>query len=63
MLVPLGLGVVLAVGVGAPAALADEVDIVTDQITIYVTIDQFDPCAVGAGAYAWARQRRVAAHS
>ncbi len=48
VLVPLGLGVLFAVGLGAPAALADDPQFGDGEVTITVTIDEFDPCAVGA---------------
>jgi hypothetical protein len=47
VLASLGLGLMVALGVGAPMAAADD-EYGDDTVTITVTIDEFDPCAVGA---------------
>ena len=45
-LAPVGLGVVLALGGGVAAALADDVNLDGDQVTISVTITPLEPCAL-----------------
>lgn len=47
-LTPLWLGLILTVGAGVSAAVADDVPHGDDEVSISVTIDEFDPCAVDA---------------
>lgn len=43
VLIPLGLGLLLALALGTGRALADDVEHGDDQVTITVTIDEYEP--------------------